>query len=913
MEGAPAARALSFLMVDMVGSTRSWEDDPNPTADAIVTFRDIWWPQVQRPHCVDHTDLGDGLFAVFDDAATAVDAALSIQEAVDRRPWSTVAPSFRMGIYTGTPHSIVDGNYGRPANRCQRLMEVGHGGQVLAAASTVAELPSSVPRRYLGRHRLRDLRHDEPVYQLSDGEFPPILSLDAGLRRLPRLRTATVGRVDDIRAVTALIAEKPLITLIGPGGVGKTRLALEAAAEASLSYAKHLLADGLHFCDLGPVIEPATLLDVVARSLEVPRRRDQQLVDGIVAQLRDRRLLVVLDNCEHVLDAAAELVSTLLQESRGTIVLATSRAPLGVPGEHVYRVPPMSLPPSSADPAAIEANESVRLFVARALDANPDLVLDEEAVTAVGQICRHCDGLPLAIELVASRCRSLSPGDIVDALAIEPLTLPTRPLTAFERQRTIENTIAWSYDLLDPKARVLLDAASVFAPDFDVVALGAVAEPWVPAASTRRLVSSLVDMSMVDSHAALGGARLRLLETIRGFAAARLELSGRGTEVTTRHIEHYARVADEAALGMWTADEDSWRRRFAVELPNLQVAAMAALATEHWDAALSIPVAMRNFAHYGGHYEVFTWVEVAARAARDTGHPLLPEALGCAAFGRWLHNDLEGARTLCEEAMAIEDQAGLAPNRQVRMTLMATALYSGDIPSASKWGREMVAISDAGGVTWLRSMARSTSSIIEFFNDPAYARVLAREGLRLADELGNPSARCHALFGIGVTNADDNPEAAADALVECVELSDRVGNQWTGGMSRIGLLRAQSVLGDRPRVLVSAADLLRHWLDVGDWAQVWTTLQVVAGELAVLGRDADALTVEGALVRIGMGSGFYQDPLSQQHAAAVAAAATRLTAEDAAAARLRGGWLSERQIVEYVLEVIDAERCAVAN
>ncbi len=911
MEGVEGA--LTFLMVDMVGSTRSWEDAPEPTADVIVMFRDVWSPLVRRPQCVDHRDMGDGLFAVFTDAPTAVDVALTIQDEVGRRPWTSAAPSFRMGIYTGTPFSVVDGNYGPPANRCQRLMEVGHGGQVLASASTVAELPSSVARRYLGRHRLRDLRHDEPVYQLSPGEFPPIHSLDAGLRRLPRLRTATVGRADDIRAVTALLAEKPLTTLIGPGGVGKTRLALEAAAEASLAYAKHVLSDGLHFCDLGPVMDPTTLVDTVASSLDVPRRRDQALIDGIVDQLRHRRFLLLLDNCEHVLDAAAELVSTLMARCPSTVLLATSRAPLGVPGEHLYSVPPMPLPPSTPDPVRIEANEAVRLFLARALDADPNLVVDEEAVTAIGRICRQCDGLPLAIELIASRCRSLSPQDIAAALAVEDVTLPVRRPSAFERQRTIENTIAWSYDLLEPDARLLLDIASVFSAEFGITALEAVGQPWIPTTSTRRLVSNLVDMSMVESRSAVGGTRLRMLETIRAFANAKLQLSGRAPDVVRRHIDHYARLAEEAGLGMWTADELWWRRRFTVELPNLQAAAIAAVETEQWDAALSIPIAMRNFAHYGGHYEVFGWVEEAARAARATANPLLPDALGCAGFGRWLRNDLDGACQLCEEAMRIEQEARLEPSRQVRMTLMATALYAGDVPAASRWGREMVAISDAGGVTWLRSMARSVSSIIEIFNDPPYARELAREGLRLADMLGNPSARCHALLGIGITHADEDPAAAAAALAECVALSDQVANQWTGGMSRIGLLRAQSRLGDHERLLASAADLLRHWLDVGDWAQVWTTLQLVAGELAGRGRDADALTVEGALMRIGTGSGFYQDPLSQRHAAAVAAAAERLTPAEAEDARRRGGRLSERQVVEWVLDVIDAERVVVAN
>ena len=241
---------------------------------------------------------------------------------------------------------------------------------------------------------------------------------------------------------------------------------------------------------------------------------------------------------------------------------------------------------------------------------------------------------------------------------------------------------------------------------------------------------------------------------------------------------------------------------------------------------------------------------------------------------------------------------------------MATALYSGDVAAADKWCQELVRVSDAIGITWLRSMARSVGAIIEFFVDPARALAMAREALVMADEIGNPSARCHALFAIGVTAANEDPVGAAGVLAECVELSDQVGNQWTAGMSRVVLLRAQAGLADRRQVLASAGELLQHWLGVGDWAQVWTTLQVVAALLAERGRDVDALTVAAALVRAGLGAGFYTDELSQRHAAAVDAARQRVSAEEARAAQVNGERASERAIVERVLTIIDEELSA---
>ena len=461
-------------------------------------------------------------------------------------------------------------------------------------------------------------------------------------RRLPRPRTATIGRVDDIHEITDALGQGGLTTLVGPGGVGKTRLALEAAAEASLVYARNVLADGLCFCDLAPVADPAALLDLLRTSLEVPRRPDQSMVDGIVDYLRHRRSLIILDNCEHLLEACCDLASTLLARSPDTVLLATSRAPLGVPGEFIRPVAPMPLPPNTPDPVPIGGNESVRLFLARAYDANPALVIDDRSLLAIGQICRQCDGLPLAIELTASRCRALTPAEIIDALAREGVNPPSSRPRAFERQRTIENTIAWSYDLLDEDARTLLDISSVFAPEFDLVALETVSRESIPEGSSRRLVTDLVGTSMLESHPGPEGSRLRALETIRAFSWAKLVTSGRSDVVVRKHEDHYLGLAKEAGLGMWTAQELRWKQRFAIDYPNLRAAALSALEARHWDAALGIPCAMRNFGHYGGRYEVFSWAEDAARAARDSAHPLLAETFGNAAFGRWLRNDLVG-------------------------------------------------------------------------------------------------------------------------------------------------------------------------------------------------------------------------------------------------------------------------------
>ena len=590
-----------------------------PTAEVVLTFRRLCSDVIHEPTCVDHRDLGDGLFAVFSNPATAASGAERIANGVRSHPWTGAEPTFRMGIYTGHPYSVDDGNYGQPANRCQRLMEVAHGGQILADDSTVAELPRQFARRFLGMHRLRDLKQAEPVYQLNTGDFPPIHSLDARTRRLPKLRTETVGRTHDIREVTAAIERTSVLTLIGPGGVGETRLALEVASEATLRYARTILADGLCFCDLAPITDPASLPELIGASLELlaatrpdDRRRHRRPSSSSTDAPAPRQLRASRAPC-------AEFVSTLTARCPGTVVLMTSRSPLGLPEERLYTVAPMRVPPKRPSGASIDDHESVVLFLARARDVNPEMPLDTASLESIAEICRRCDGLPLAIELIASRCRALTPQEILEALDHEQVTLPTARPSAFERQRTIENTVAWSYELLDDEARATLDVASVFAPEFDLDALRHVGADVVPPSHTARVVRHLVDMSMLESHPGRDGSRFRALETIRLFGWAELETKGHVETATQRHADHYLALAQEAGLGMWTRDEAWWSKRLALELPNLRIATAKSRLRERWDAALGIPCTIRNFAHYSGRYEVFSWAEDTAHAAHELG------------------------------------------------------------------------------------------------------------------------------------------------------------------------------------------------------------------------------------------------------------------------------------------------------
>ena len=361
-------------------------------------------------------------------------------------------------------------------------------------------------RRFLGMHRLRDLKQAEPVYQLSDGDFPPILSLDARTRRLPKLRTETVGRTNDIREVTDAIERRTGITLIGPGGVGKTRLALEVAAEATLGYARNILADGLCFCDLAPITDPATLPELVGASLELPHRRHQTIVDSIIDHLRHRRTLLLLDNCEHLVEPCADSASMLRPVPRHD-VLMTSRSPLGLAQERLYTVAPMWVPPKQREGRASRITSQYVCFLRGPGTSIPNC-------RSTPHRCRRS----LRSVAGATVCRSRSSSSRRAAgrspcarsstrCQDEQVILPwTRP-SAFERQRTIENAVAWSYKLLDSEARTLLNVASVFAPEFDLAALRFVGADRracprgaaSPTSSTCRCWRAIPDRRAVDS------------------------------------------------------------------------------------------------------------------------------------------------------------------------------------------------------------------------------------------------------------------------------------------------------------------------------------------------------------------------------------------------------------------------------
>ena len=459
---------------------------------------------------------GDGAHAAFGRAGDALAAAVAMQGALAAEPWPEAAViRVRVGVHTGET-SERDGDYFGPAvNQAARLMAVAHGGQIVCSQQTAGLAGDVVPLRSLGEHRLRDLSVAAPVFQVGDGVFPPLRSVDAVPTNLPTVRTELIGRTDDVTALMGLVERERLVTLTGVGGVGKTRLALGVAAALAAGF-----SDGCWLVELSPVADGDEVLKTVAAAIRAPTTT----VDALVDYLADRRVLIVLDNCEHVLDAAADLVEAILARSSAVKVLATTREGLGLSGEHLWRVPSLSVDEGTS-------SASVVLFVDRARAVVSDFEISRAAdADAVVELCRRLDGIPLAIELAAARMGSMSPVEVRDRLH-DRFRLLIGSRRGLERHQTLRHVVEWSYDLLSEDERSRLNSCAVFAGGFDLeaaVRVGGAGE--LDEFVALDLLGALVRKSLVNAERSDGRTRYAVLETIRQFGDERLGAAGTGPE-----------------------------------------------------------------------------------------------------------------------------------------------------------------------------------------------------------------------------------------------------------------------------------------------------------------------------------------------------------------------------------------------
>ena len=650
---------------DIEGSTRLWEHDRVTMHGAVERHLTILREAVTAHDGALFKVIGDATQSAFATAPNAVAAAVEAQQVLLAEPWADASGRLevRMALHAGeaTPR---DGDYlAAPLNRLSRLLSAGHGSQILltevVARLVAGQLPAGVSLRALGAHRLRDLVEPEEVFQAVVPELPdqfsPLRSLPHHPTNLTAPPTALIGREVEVAAVLRLLDEGArLVTLTGPGGTGKTRLAQEVAVEVLERY-----EDGVFFVDLSPLRDAALVVPTIAAALYVREAPGQAIRESLAAHFSRKRQLVVLDNCEQVLDAAPD-VAALLAACSKLAILATSREPLHVRAEREFLVPPLPLPAADRllpieELARISA---IALFVERATASQPDFALTADNASAVAAICRRLDGLPLAIELAAARVKVLPPAALLARLEkrLPLLTGGGRDLPA--RQRTMRDAIAWSYDLLAPGEQVLFRRLAVFAGGFTLTAAEAMEDPdGEPGAFDG--VAALLEHSLLRQTPSIGDEpRYLMLETVREFGLERLAAEGEEDEARQRHARHYLRLSDELSHSAWgVLHSQSRLARMATELDNVRLA--LAWCDEHHEihALLRMSSVFWMLWHARGLYrEGLALVERAlARSSRNASVARI-KALNGAGVMAVFHGDYARAATLIDEERALAEE-----------------------------------------------------------------------------------------------------------------------------------------------------------------------------------------------------------------------------------------------------------------
>jgi len=854
--------AVTLLFTDVEGSIGLWEADREAMAEASARHNRLVREQIEAAGGRVFKTVGEAFRAVFADPSAALASAVAVQRAVGAEPWPPGSPILvRMALHTGACVERDGDYFGPVVNRAAGLLAVAHGGQVLvsgAAYELLADrLHGGIGLRDLGEHQMKDLGRAEQVYQVTGPDlaemFGPLRSLDDPALRhnLPAQATRFVGRAAELAELRSLVAGgSRLVTITGPGGIGKSRLALQVAAEV-LDGA----GDGVWLVELAPVAEPELVARTAAAVLGVREEPGRSMLDTLAEAVGDRYLLVVLDNAEHLLGAAAKLADAMMRSCPRTCLLVTSREPLGISGEHVFRVPPLQVPPADlAAPGRLAAFESVQLFTEHAAMHRQGFVLDEDNAAAVAAVCARLDGIPLALELAAARLGSLSVSELNSRLDQRFRLLTGGSRTALPRHQTLRALIDWSYDLLNPEERIVLDRLSVFAGGWTLEAADAVtsrgdAGDW----QVLDRLAALVDKSLVQAEETRGSTRYRLLETVRHYAADRLALRAGSELDRTRaaHRDHYLALVETADTYLRGPDETIWLDRLEAEFDNIRAAlAFSVTDLDSAEPGLRLASGLHRFCNMRGHGgEVLEALNVLFERP-DARLPTRVRARALTVGSHLLDffgNDPPPPSMVSEALTIARSLADDAVAADALSQLCWLSFEHDDLPAALAQIDEAVGLARAAGDPRLIAYVLGRRAVFESeagdldaaFADNQEAITLSRaagDNYRLAITLANLGFDEHAAGELGAARAH---------LQEASTLADNHGyqNMSTGLWQNLGLVE---LVDADPRTA------RRHFLDSLHTARVTGVKAYVPGALLGLalaaGADSDpaiAATLHG--------------------------------------------------------------------
>jgi predicted ATPase/class 3 adenylate cyclase len=837
---------VTFLFSDIEGSTKRWEQQRAAMPEALLRHEEFLRTAMEAHSGYVFKTIGDAFCAAFERVSDAVAACVDAQRALNAGDFAAVdGLRVRCALHTG--ESVErDGDYFGPAlNRVARLMAIGHGGQILISGVTRdlahEALPHGATFVDLGLQRLQDLTEPEHVWQLSiaglPSEFPPLRSLEALPNNLPIQRTSFVGRAHDVADIKELLERNRLLTLVGSGGVGKTRLAIQAGAELLDRY-----PDGVWFVDFAPISDPELVASVVAQALGMSQQQGRRVDEAIPQWLRRKKLLLIFDNCEHILEPAAALADAILATAQDVRILATSRQGLDISGEAVHRLPSLPVP---AEAAALKADEAVRygaiaLFVDRAESADTRFTLTDDSAPIVAEICRRLDGIPLAIELAAARVKVLSIPHIAQRLNERFKILTGGSRSALPRQKTLTATIDWSYDLLSPQEQLLFTRLGVFAGGFGLDAVTRVCTgDGLDEVDIFDLLASLADKSLVVADTSGGQERYRLLESTAAYALEKLNASGERQRIGRRHAEYFCDLAEATFKVGRERGDFSPQTSVDLDLDNYRAALGWAL-TQGNDGLLggAIAGALSAFLWNAGlGVEERYWVELALKRVNEAEHPhvaaRLHNAVGKFLSGERAYEATERAMRLFE---SVDDARGAA---HARATLAMTLYMMGQLDEASAAiAQALTALRACGADHQVAAFLSVQANIEADRGDRRLGRELNAQALAACKNLGDKFGEAIVLTNLGELEFTDGyPEEALRCVNDALEILLRGKNAFTLAIAESNKAAYCIALGDFTEARESARESLRFAGQAQSERLVVSSLESFA-LLAVLGGDA---------------------------------------------------------------------------